>query len=58
MEKIETLYNSASKTIELDNNNFELSLNQIHQINFKILWRQDEFIIRKFKEFEIHLIFF
>ena len=51
-EKIETLYNSASKNIELDNNNFELSLNQIHQINFKILWRQDEFIIRKFKEFE------
>ena len=51
-EKIETLYNSASKTIELDNNNFELSLNQIHQINFRILWRQDEFIIRKFKEFE------
>jgi len=51
-EKIETLYNSASKTIELDNNNFDLSLNQIHQINFKILWRQDEFIIRKFKEFE------
>ena len=51
-EKIETLYNSASKTLELDNNNFELSLNQIHQINNQILWRQDEFIIRKFRDFE------
>lgn len=52
IDQIKNLSNSAQKSIDLEDNSFEVFLNQIYKTSNQILWRQDDFIINQFKYFE------
>tara|TARA_Y100001968_G_scaffold136434_1_gene124474 strand:+ start:683 stop:3172 length:2490 start_codon:yes stop_codon:yes gene_type:complete len=47
-----SLSNTAERSIELQENDFESHLDQLKQRNFDILWRQDSFVINNFKYLE------
>lgn len=45
----ENLSRTAQRSIEENNRNFENYLNELRGKNFEILWRQDWFVVQKFK---------
>jgi molecular chaperone DnaK len=45
----DNLVKLAKRAIDLNNNDFNVHISEMQQINFGILWRQDQFVIQMFK---------
>ena len=49
INKYDKLVASAQRSLENNNNDFDGYLDELRQLNFDILWKQDWFVVNKFK---------